>query len=325
MTETVEGSCLRVFARHETFHPRYGWLRKAVEAVTLDEAVFTADDSTVKLGVGKNMVRSIRYWASAASLIRQTADSTSHHVREEPTLNGNAIFGPRGADPYLEASGTLWLVHWWLLRPVCQLPVWWIAFNRFRAVEFTEPQLVEFVADEIGRSSWDSPMRSSIEKDVSCLLRTYAAVKRGRAAIDDLLDCPLRNLGLIEETSPDRFRFSLGRKPGMPAEIVLFAAVDWMAMQESGALTVSVSRLLNELGSPARVFKLNETALCELLEEAVARTGIGAVTTGASARQLVIDLDLNAAREKILKSYYKRVHLSLQLPIDPSNRVRMVV
>lgn len=318
MTEHLEQSCVRAFARHETFHPRYGWLRKAVEAVTEDEAVFTAEDATVQLGVGKNMVRSIRYWASAADLIQPTPDSTGHRVREQPTLNGNAIFGPRGADPYLEASGTLWLVHWWLLRPTCEIPVWWLAFNRFTAVEFTERQLVDFVAEEIGRSSWDAPVVSSIEKDVSCLLRTYAAVRRGRAAIDDLLDCPFRNLGLIQETSPDRFRFSLGRKPGLPSEIVLFAAVDWLAMQRSGASTVSVSRLLNEPGSPARAFKLSETALSELLQEGTEQVGVGAVTTGASARQLAIDTDLDEARDRILKSYYERVHLSLQLPLDPA-------
>ena len=28
----LDESCERVFARHETFHPRYGWLKKAVDA-----------------------------------------------------------------------------------------------------------------------------------------------------------------------------------------------------------------------------------------------------------------------------------------------------
>ena len=51
-----------VFARHETFHPRYGWFRKAYVAATRDPHVFTSEDAPVRLGVGKNMVRAIRFW-----------------------------------------------------------------------------------------------------------------------------------------------------------------------------------------------------------------------------------------------------------------------
>ena len=45
------------FARHETFHPRYGWFRKAYTFVSKDAHIFLRDDATVQIGVGKNMVR----------------------------------------------------------------------------------------------------------------------------------------------------------------------------------------------------------------------------------------------------------------------------
>src|SRR5579884_462777 len=49
------------FSGHETFPFRTAWLKKAVDAVTADPRVFTRDDAFVVLGVGKNMVRSIRH------------------------------------------------------------------------------------------------------------------------------------------------------------------------------------------------------------------------------------------------------------------------
>ncbi|MCT7964099.1 DUF4007 family protein [Laspinema sp. D1] len=49
-----------VFARHETFHPRFGWLKKGFDKAKEDPGVFLAEDAPVRLGVGKNMVRSIR-------------------------------------------------------------------------------------------------------------------------------------------------------------------------------------------------------------------------------------------------------------------------
>ena len=57
------------FARHETFHPRYGWFRKAYAVTKRDPQIFTHVDAPVLIGVGKNMVRSIRFWGLAAKLI----------------------------------------------------------------------------------------------------------------------------------------------------------------------------------------------------------------------------------------------------------------
>jgi len=49
-----------VFARHETFHPWFGWLKKGFDAATQDPEVFLREDAPVRLGVGKNMVNAIR-------------------------------------------------------------------------------------------------------------------------------------------------------------------------------------------------------------------------------------------------------------------------
>ena len=59
------------FARHETFHPRYGWFRKAYAVTKRDSQIFTRVDAPVLIGVGKNMVRSIRFWGLAAKLIAE--------------------------------------------------------------------------------------------------------------------------------------------------------------------------------------------------------------------------------------------------------------
>ena len=57
------------FARHETFHPRYGWFRKAYAVTDDDPQIFSREDAPVSIGVGKNMVRAIRFWGLAAKLI----------------------------------------------------------------------------------------------------------------------------------------------------------------------------------------------------------------------------------------------------------------
>ncbi len=60
-----------VFARHETFPLRFGWLRKAYTQADADSGVFSRPTATVGLGVGKNMVNAIRYWAQAYKILEE--------------------------------------------------------------------------------------------------------------------------------------------------------------------------------------------------------------------------------------------------------------
>jgi hypothetical protein len=55
--------------RHETFTPRYGWLKKGYDGVKKNGNIFKADNAIERLGVGKNMVRSMRFWCQAFNLI----------------------------------------------------------------------------------------------------------------------------------------------------------------------------------------------------------------------------------------------------------------
>src|SRR5579863_9597259 len=101
------------FSGHETFVFRYGWPKKAVDAVSADPGVFAQESAIVTLGVGKNMVRSIRHWGLACQILEE--EPQSRGTRLVPTEIGKFLFGEGGKDPYLEDLNTLWLLHWNLL------------------------------------------------------------------------------------------------------------------------------------------------------------------------------------------------------------------
>src|ERR1700681_1838056 len=97
------------YSGHETFACRDAWLPKALQAIQSDPKVFADEDQAmVELGVGKNMVRSIRFWVEASGM----AKSKSAHNGVEPTALGELIFGAKGLDPFMEDIQTLWLIHW---------------------------------------------------------------------------------------------------------------------------------------------------------------------------------------------------------------------
>ena len=106
-----------VFARHETFHPRYGWLKKGFDYVKKDNNVFLRDDASVVLGVGKNMVRSMKYWCAAFKIIQEKPEAPKNISRPFiPTSFGEALLSDKGWDPYLEDPASLWLLHWKLFK-----------------------------------------------------------------------------------------------------------------------------------------------------------------------------------------------------------------
>ncbi len=300
------------FARHETFHPRYGWFRKAYEAALDDPAAFTCDDATVELGVGKNMVKSIRFWGMAADLIDNEPEPVNpRSPGVVPTEFGRRLFGDNhaaGWDPFMEDPGTLWLLHWSLLAPPCRLPVWWVAFNEFHAVEFDAPELESACAAGIDAAAeWPHPHASSLRKDVTALLRSYAPAERSaRTSIDDLLDCPLRELGLVTKSAvTGRYRFTMGEKPALPSAVVAYAALDFAARTDPGSKTALLGRLAVEPGSPGRAFRLTEDELADALRPAVAESrGSLSLASPAGAAQLAWKKDPEALRTKVLDRYF---------------------
>ena len=292
------------FARHETFHPRYGWFRKAYAATKCDPHIFIREDAPALIGVGKNMVRAIRFWGLAAKLIDE--DRPSGWV---PTKFGHALFGKSGWDPYMEDPGTLWLLHWQLLAPPSLLPVWWIAFNEFHAVEFTDEVLDHAVTvglDSVGE--WKKPHPSSVRKDVNALLRTYAPAERSKRSghsIDDRLDCPLRELGLIRRSqATGSYRFVLGEKPTLPPAIVSYAVLDYLAYTKTGGNTATLSRLAHEPGAPGHAFKLTEADLFTALQQTATTTDALELASPTGVPQLSWSGNLADVANEVLSSYY---------------------
>ena len=296
------------FARHETFHPRYGWFRKAHAFVANDPRIFISEDAPVRIGVGKNMVRAIRFWGLAAKLIEEDLHSSNRRAPNLiPTSFGRRLFGDNGWDRYMEDPGTLWLLHWMLLAPPTLLPVWWLAFNEFHAVEFTENDLDAAIAVHLDAAGeWTIPHWSSVTKDISALLRTYApAEQSGRTGIDDLLDCPLRELNLIGRSAvTNRYRFALGAKHSMPPEIVAYAALDYIARTGSKGNMITLGRLTHESGAPGKIFKLGEGELVEALEATVQETDAIDLTMSTTAIQLVWSGEPCEIATEILNRYY---------------------
>ena len=77
------------FSGHETFPCRYAWLPKAFKEIHANPLAFADEEQAmIRLGVGKNMVRAIRFWMLETSI----ASRVNTHGYE-PTPFSRAVLG----------------------------------------------------------------------------------------------------------------------------------------------------------------------------------------------------------------------------------------
>lgn len=317
----LDEACERVFARHETFHPRYGWIKKSVDAAGGTDDLFNREDAVVEMGVGKNMVKSIRHWGLAFKVLEPDPASSTRRPRLRPSPVGKAWFGEAGADPYMELPGTHWFMHWLLLAPTSQAPAWWVAFNEFPAVEFTEEQLLQFVSDRV--SDFGAPNPTSVKKDVGLILRMYSSGHAVRATFEDKIDAPFRDLGLLQPSvhESSQYRFNIGPKPNLPARVFAATVLDFAGRLDSTGRVVSVSRALAEPGSPGRAFKLTDAAALDLLREASDRSPRITMGSSAGMPQLIVDRPPREAAAALLREHYSDYGASLEWAPTPTEAV----
>lgn len=256
------------FSGHETFPFRYGWLKKAVDAVLVDPFILSRDSAIVELGVGRNMVQSIRHWGLATQIL-QEGDSRAL----TPTGFGRELF--EKWDPFLEDPASLWLIHYHLVSMPSKAATWHYVFNRFRGHEFSKRNLLSHLQDLIAQSAI-KVRESSLQRDIDCFIRCYTSSTRKPEFIEDSFDCPLVELGLITSVSgQETYSFATGEKPSLPLAVVTFVAALQFALFAGQRTALSLSEVLYGVHSPGQVFKLDENSLLAYLEDIEAFTDGG--------------------------------------------------
>jgi len=285
------------FSGHETFAFRYPWLKKGYDAVREDPSIFQRDDAITILGVGKNMVRSIRHWCLAVGLI---AEARQQGERRTPALRttpfGDRIFGSEdGLDRYLEDPATLWLIHWQIASNPRRATTWWWTFSHLNQPEFTVDQLTSAIVNWTQTLPGKEIAPTSVRRDVECFLHTYVSTRVSRATIlEDSLDCPLVDLGLIHASSISKtYRFRSGPQEDLPDGVLLYATHQFWQAFRAASQTLSISDLVRQPGSPGRLFKIDESSLIDRFERADELThGAWTYNDTAGLKQLYRDSKL---------------------------------
>jgi hypothetical protein len=293
------------FSGHQTFPLRYAWLPKAVQHLQDYPDLFFRNDALVLLGVGKNMVQSIRHWSQAVGVIEQPRRHELHEVTEL----GKKLLSADGWDPYLEDPGTLWLLHWQLVSRPEKATTWCLAFTLWNKEAFTRDDLTDWLLRIVENRVGVRTTRNSIRRDVDVFIRTYVrSSATANHPLEETFDSPLVELGLLSELDRGVFGFARGEQLMLPDEPFIYALTDFWQKVAPKQQTLPFEVVLHGLGGPGGAFQLSESALVDRLERLPSWAGMRYDDT-AGIRQLLRQESLGPNGPiSVLERYYGAHH-----------------
>lgn len=204
-----------IFSGHESFACKSHWLKRGYDFVK-NENNFNDDDAVVHLGVGKNMVASIKFWLKAIGLLKDTGlvDISDHLFDDE-----------NGKDPYLEDIGTLWLLHFLLINTdyATIYKTTFVDYHRQRNI-VEKNKLQNYIKhacfEETGYKNLYND--NTVKRDIGVMLHNYCVKNGSNVNVEDS-NSLFAPLNLVCETEKDIYRFNYDTRSDVPSLIFLYA------------------------------------------------------------------------------------------------------
>ena len=285
------------FSGHESFICKQFWLKKGYDFIKKDK-IFSDETTVVDLGVGKNMVSSIRFWLRAFGM---TNDS------DELQNIAEYIFGKNGKDPFIEDIGTAWLLHYYLVK-IQRASIYNMVFNQFRKERFyfTKDQLQNFIRRECENTNSNYSV-NTINSDIGVFLKNYLKPQSGKISVEDDFVGLLQELELIkhdrlsnaEGKETHWYKIDNEKRENLPFHVVFYVMLD----NSSYGSSISFRELQAGINSPGLVFAMNSECMFDKIEAVT--NYYPQVTFTETAGNQVMQIKPNLNKFEVLDEYYK--------------------
>lgn len=274
------------FSGHETFVCKQFWLKKGYDFVS-QERKFSDSRAVVDLGVGKNMVGAINFWLKAFGMTEQN----------ELTDTAHYLFGEEGKDIYLEDVGTIWLLHYLLIKTE-RASIYNLFFNEFlkEKPEFNKEKLKKWLVNRTESKFAEN----TIDRDIDVLLRTYLKPKNSKSIEKDFINIFV-GLGLLIDKDK-KMSIVIDEKPNLPAAIFLYAILDNPDFDNTSSISLKDLRFAKN--SVGLIFSLNNDGIYQKIKELERLYPTHLIFT-ETAGNPVLQFKEKLAKHQILNDYYQ--------------------
>ena len=238
--------------RHESFSIREGWLAKGIKNVKEYGNVFALQNATDILGIGTNMVKSLKYWMTATKLIEEKN-------REIMLSDFGSIINEY--DPYLEDIFSWWLIHINMITNIDDAYIYNLFFNKCNIKTFTKRELYEKLYALLINEKLTFN-ENILQDEVNMIIKTYT--------IDEKIDnpennfiCPLSELNLLKKVDRDTYEKNRPEIRNLPFWVVYYIICLLLDDRDN----ISIDELLMEENSPAKLLNMDKNLINEYLDE----------------------------------------------------------
>ena len=247
------------FSGHDSFQCRQLWLKKGFDYVQ-EGKNFNDEDAVVQLGVGKNMVSSIRFWLKAFNVI---------DYKDLPTEFGKRLFdGETGYDPYLEDEASLWLLHYQLVKNGFA-SIYSIIFNEFRKEKlfFNKETFVNYVKRIVESNPDLNFNENTVAKDFIVFTNLYKSDPESKD-VEDSFSGILSEIELLKTTGKgkeEQFYIENSERDNLPESVIMYTILD----NPNYGNSISLNALEFDINSPGSIFALNRSGLMNKISDMV--------------------------------------------------------
>lgn len=241
------------FSGHESFPCKSLWLKKGYDFVA-NNYDFNSPDAVMELGVGKNMVSSIRYWLRAFGITNEGCLSEI----------GKFLFDEEtGRDKYLEDIATLWLLHYNIVsNKEATLYNWFFCRLQKERSQFNRDDIMSFVKYQLTEEGKQNLYNeNTVKKDCSVLLLNYTLPLKVQSNED--YSTLLVDLDLIRQNAEGKgYFYNVEGKRKVTIEVFMYGLLE--LKKEKKDNTIPYEDIRDELGL---LFCLNDAETIEILKE----------------------------------------------------------
>lgn len=280
------------FSGHDSFQCRQLWLKKGFDFVQSGKN-FNDEDAVVILGVGKNMVSSIRFWLKAFNII---------DTKDIATEFGKKMFDDEnGYDPFLEDEASLWLLHYQLVK-TGYASTYNIVFNEFRKEKlfFNKETFMNYIK-RIGESNPELNFNeNTVAKDFIVFTNLYKSDAESKD-VEDSFSGILSEIELLKikgKGKDEQFYIENSERDNLPELIVFYSILD----NPNYGNSINLNALEFDINSPGSIFALNRGGLLNKITDFVSDFNDITFTDQAGIKEL--QFKNKPAKYTILDKYY---------------------
>ena len=291
--------------KHGSFYIRNGWPTKIIDTMdksTKSTFIFSPNselDAVDQIGVGRVMVKALRYWASVLGITNEskTQQGVLHSLCELGALIAQY-------DSYCRDIGTLWLLHRNLARNLEDATAWAWAFNIYASKSFTKDEFVEAFYAYV-QTNGGKYARSAMEKEFDCFKNTYVSDKAfDLARILDEETVPFfAPLKLLECSDNGRFEKRRIDPRDIPAKILFYCILKDNEQHLLTNTQINVDTLFEGINQVGKYMNLSYSTLLEMLQQLENRKWISLVNNFGNRYIEVRSINTT----ELLTDYYREI------------------